>query len=370
MKKKLFLLLPAFFLALSLGACNGKKQEEQKSGDEDSSSQVTPSGDQSGSGSQGGSGSGDQGGESGDQGGESGDQGGESGDQGGESGDQGGDEDPTVLNLTITGYPADKSAEHYGVHAWGGEEAGLGTRYDATLSGSTLTASVPLDIEGFLVVAYNGEFDWDNLVFKSDDFVIIEGRTTYALSDEGGEATTMNLTITAFPADKVAEHYAVHAWGGAAAAQNYEAELQGTTLTATVPADITGFLVTSFNGEFNWDSLVFKSGDFTVVPGQTEYEIPDPSAKLSITVTDLNENYANTEFDVYAYAWGGASTQDFLPVTRDGTSASFEVASTATGCLLLRVAKDATPSWDAKLDQTNDINLVAGTTSYTFPGVK
>ena len=96
MKKKIALLLPAFFLALSLGACNNKKSEEQKSGGDEQ--QQPAGGDQTSSG-------GDQGGESqgGEQGGEQqgGEQGGESGgEQGGESGGETA-VDPTQVKAAV-----------------------------------------------------------------------------------------------------------------------------------------------------------------------------------------------------------------------------------------------------------------------------
>ena len=141
-------------------------------------------------------------------------------------------------------------------------------------------------------------------------------------------------------------------------------------LTEETGSDSTGFLVASWNGEFNWDTLVFKSADFTFTAGTTSYALPEQAQGVTITVTGLNSDYANTEYDVYAYFWGSTTASEFRAVTRDGTSCTVELPSDATGALLLRMAKGVTPSWNGKLDQTNDINLVAGTTSYAFPGVK
>ena len=320
MKKKLFLLLPAFFLALSLGACNAKK----------------------------------------------------GGDGDGDNGDNGGQ----TTTVAVTGVSVNPTSLTLTVGGETGKITATVAPADATNKNVTWTSSAPAIAtvaNGVVTPVAAGDAVITVKTVDGEKTATCNVKVNAAASTDPTDPvdpTKLNLKITGYPADKTAEHYAVHAWGGADTAQNYEATLSETTLTATVPADVTGFLVAAYNGEFNWDNLVFKSADIAIVSGQTEYAIPDPSSKISITVTELNADYANTDYDVYAYAWGGASTSDFLTVTRDGTSATFEVAASATGCLLLRMAKDNAPSWEGKLDQTQDINIESGTTSYPFPGVK
>lgn len=189
----------------------------------------------------------------------------------------------TDVAITLTGYPEGKTAEHYVVHAWGGT-AGEGYDYAATLSGTTLSATVPSDITGFLVAAYNGEFDWDTLVFKSSDITFVSGTTEYVIPVPTAE--TMTLTITDYPADKHAEHYIVHAWGGDSDPTNSVATLEGSTLTADILVDRVGFLVAAYNGEiFDWDDLVYQSANIEIVANQTTYSLSGGSTPDPVTHT-------------------------------------------------------------------------------------
>ena len=206
---------------------------------------------------------------------------------------------------------------------------------------------------------------------KLDIYLNKDGAAYVFPQVEPGE--TMTLTVTNFPSDKTAEHYAIHAWGGAAAAQNYDATLVGTTLTAEVPNDITGFLVASYNGTFDWNSLVYKSADFTVVEGQTEYALPDPAADITLKIISIAAPYTAASYDLYIYFWGSTEPTAFVKgeVTEDYMEA--DVPNDITGFLVLVMLHDYTPGWAGTtgfVGQSNDYPYQVGTTSYSWIGLK
>ena len=185
------------------------------------------------------------------------------------------------------------------------------------------------------------------------------------------EPTMMDITVTNFPEAKVAEHYALHAWGGEAAAANYVATLNGTTLTASIPNDCTGFLVASYNGAFDWDSLVYKSGDFVIQSGVTTYALPDLDAKITLSITGVPSQYQSN--DLYVYYWDSATASTFIKGSVSGSSLSAEVPADIGGFLVVVMQTGKTPGWsgtDGFVGQSNDYPYSAGTTSYAWVALK
>lgn len=178
-----------------------------------------------------------------------------------------------TVTYTITNYPAGKTAEHYAIHAWGGS-AGDGQRYEGTLNGSTLTVKAPENITGFLVVAYNGTFDWDNLVYKSSDVTVTPGTTEYALPDPASDIT---LTITGIPSQYQSGYdLYVYFWGSTESSKFVKATVSGSSMTADVPADITGFLVVIMQqgktpGWSGTDGFVKQSENYPYQSGTLSY---------------------------------------------------------------------------------------------------
>ena len=174
--------------------------------------------------------------------------------------------------LTITNFPSSKTAEHYGVHAWGGADDAA--TYEGTLSGTTITATIPNDATGFLVASWNGEFNWDTLVYKSSDISLVSGQTEYALPDLAERVT---YTVNNIPSEYTTGHdLYFHVWGGSDGSQSIKGTLSGTTLTADLPNDITGFLVlvVKEGAGVVWDGDNFVGQTNDLTPGTTTINWP------------------------------------------------------------------------------------------------
>ena len=249
----------------------------------------------------------------------------------------------------------------------------------AQLIGYEATAGEELKVRG-----YHDEVDtwyqiadmgpYDNYVVSEDcllDIYLNKDGVTF-IAVEHDPVDTMTLTITNYPADKEAEHYVVHAWGGIDAAKNYEATLVGTTLTVSVPQDITGFLVAAYDGAFDWDNLVYKSPDFTITEGVTEYALPDIGDQMTLTITGIPNQYQSADYDLYVYYWGSAEGNDFVPATVTGDFMTADVPQDITGFLVVIMAHGYTPAWSGTGFVAQSVNYPysAGTVNYTWANLK
>lgn len=312
MKKKIFLLLPALFLALSLGACNGKKDSSKQSGDDSDQQQPSGGGEQSGGEGQGGEGSGGEqsGGEG--QGGEG--SGGEG--SGGEgSGGESTPEDGRSEDAITTGAAMKVGSRYYALESY---EETMGSPEGAWKK------------EGF--VAEAGE----------EVSFTLDGTALEVFSD--GDSSGNNITEEHPMQDAVAS---VHVKVGGTMAVYLKHWASGAyTFWLTTP---------SSGGEGG------QGGE-----GQ--------EGEVTYTCTGLPDWITNDGCVIFAWVWSpsdGGSWKS-CEYAEPATEVSFVTAEELTGFLLVRCAQGTTqPDWSATTDgpgkiynKTQDIACVAGTHSY------
>ena len=114
--------------------------------------------------------------------------------------------------------------------------------------------------------------------------------------------------------------------------------------------------------------------DFEVKTGQTilltdvfAYSVEAITVNIEVpTGWDITDIY-DQEAVVYAWVWGGKyGNGTWVETSKLGANqVSVDVDRSANGMLIVRMANGTTsPSWEAKWNQTEDIDLVLGTNAF------
>ncbi len=239
------------------------------------------------------------------------------------------------------------------------------------------SVTVPTGSTNFLFVFFekgtqNPGWESPAKLGQSNDLFIRDGIITDELP-EIGDTYEFTVDVTTF-ADNLKDGATMPAegefityawvWGGTAGTGVWASvDAAGKFETAT---DITGGLFVLFPTDVtepNWDSKLAQTVDYSVAwdANGAAHVFTFASATCDLTTIEANlkdgaEMPAEGEYDVYAWVWGG-SAQAFIPVDAEG---KFNAPTGTTGGLFVLMPKGEKPSWDGKLAQTADYDIVAG----------
>ena len=185
---------------------------------------------------------------------------------------------------------------------------------------------------------------------------------------------TIEYTVTDVPDIwNNAHDYYVWAWNEDASDKYDASLLPGDMISATLPADIDGFLLLKVQRNFDWSSddwnngLEGQSRDIYVQEGVTSYPF---ELKVTLTITGIPDEYLDK--DIYGYYW---TPGEFVKGTVNAQEKTFTVTfpeEELEGFLLVVVENGVAPKWNGEgfICQTPDIAYVGGTLTYAWPGVK